>query len=90
MDDALGRDGWLISRTATAGAAPLQACILDDEPLRPFRNALEGWLEDHGVDAVLVRPDRYIFGAGDPDRLLAAWRRSMAPPRGDPGDAATP
>jgi F0F1-type ATP synthase membrane subunit c/vacuolar-type H+-ATPase subunit K len=27
--------------------------------------------------AVLVRPDRYVFGTGAPDALIAAWRRAL-------------
>ena len=36
--------------------------------------ALGAWLAARGVPAVLVRPDRYVFGSGDPAALIAAWR----------------
>jgi 3-(3-hydroxy-phenyl)propionate hydroxylase len=46
----------------------------------PFRADIVAWLDRHGVDAVLVRPDRYVFGGGDPAQLLNAWAERLAPP----------
>jgi 3-(3-hydroxy-phenyl)propionate hydroxylase len=37
---------------------------LDDVRLAPFRAAIGAWLDRRDADAVLVRPDRYVFGAG--------------------------
>ncbi|MDP2260582.1 MAG: bifunctional 3-(3-hydroxy-phenyl)propionate/3-hydroxycinnamic acid hydroxylase [Caulobacter sp.] len=61
LDDVLGEGPWLIVRDATGGA------------LAPFADALTGWLDRHGAEAVLVRPDRYVFGVGPPAALQAAW-----------------
>jgi 3-(3-hydroxy-phenyl)propionate hydroxylase len=80
LDDRLGDAPWLLSRTAAVEPAHgVQVLSLDDGRLAPFRPALQAWLDRQGVDAVLVRPDRCIFGAGEPDRLLKAWGRSLAP-----------
>ncbi len=61
LDDILGEGPWLIARDETGGA------------LAPFADALAGWLDRHGAEAVLVRPDRYVFGVGPPAALQAAW-----------------
>jgi 3-(3-hydroxy-phenyl)propionate hydroxylase len=80
MDDVLGQGACLITRRAVATATPdLQIVAVDGAPLEPFRAAIEKWLSDRGVDAVLVRPDRYIFGSGDPAILAAAWARALQP-----------
>lgn len=63
LDDALGQEAWLLTRKAL-GAVPLQ----------PFAEPLSRWFDARGVEAVLVRPDRHVFGAGSPDGLRAAWR----------------
>lgn len=62
LDDVLGPYHWLIARGD-----------LDRGELAPFRAALAGWLDAHEAQAVLVRPDRYVFGSGDADRLEAEW-----------------
>jgi 3-(3-hydroxy-phenyl)propionate hydroxylase len=80
LDDVLGAGAWLISR----GPAPqdnrchLRCVALDDPLLQPFRMRLEAWLNKHDAEAVLVRPDRYVFGAGAPTGLLALWSAAMA------------
>ena len=64
LDDILGSGYWLITRDD-----------LDRAPLLEFSGQLGAWFEGTGVDAVLVRPDRYVFGTGDQATLLAAWAR---------------
>ncbi len=67
LDDVLGPGAWLISRATLA------------EPrLAPFRAQLTAWLDERGVEAVLVRPDRYVFGTGDPAALEQAWATRLA------------
>ncbi|MFM5950823.1 MAG: bifunctional 3-(3-hydroxy-phenyl)propionate/3-hydroxycinnamic acid hydroxylase [Novosphingobium sp.] len=62
LDDVLGLDHWLIDRAELA------------EPrLAPFARPLAAWLDKQGADAVLVRPDRYVFGTGAPAALQQAW-----------------
>ena len=61
---------------ATAAASSpgnLRTVDLDDAALAPFRAQIEGWLAQRKVEAVLVRPDRYVFGAGSADALARAW-----------------
>jgi 3-(3-hydroxy-phenyl)propionate hydroxylase len=62
MDDVLGEGPWLITREAVADGA-----------LSPFADRLAPWFESRGVEAVLVRPDRYVFGMGEASVLEAAW-----------------
>lgn len=82
LDDWVGGEAWLLTRApAAAPAEGLRILPLDANELAPFRAALERWLDRQGVEAVLVRPDRYVFGAGDPDLLLKAWTQNLAPLR---------
>ncbi len=68
LDDFLGLDAVLLSATPQAGDIGL-----DDPSLAPFSAALKNWLHEHGAEAVLIRPDRYIFGTGTAASLRAAW-----------------
>jgi 3-(3-hydroxy-phenyl)propionate hydroxylase len=52
---------------------------LDEPELAPFRLQVLAWLAERGAEAVLVRPDRYVFGAGPPAALLAAWTAALKP-----------
>lgn len=76
LDDRLGDGPWLIARdpAAQAGAIPLDAPVL-----APFRAELDSWLERHAAQAVLVRPDRYVFGTGQAPDLASAWRSCLQP-----------
>jgi 3-(3-hydroxy-phenyl)propionate hydroxylase len=79
LDDVLGLGAWLITRTPTAPVNGLLTIALDDPRIAAFRNALEGELALHGVEAILVRPDRYIFGTGNPGELSRLWSALMVP-----------
>jgi 3-(3-hydroxy-phenyl)propionate hydroxylase len=80
MDDRLGDEAWLIARSSAAGAASgLRLLDLDAAALAPFRPAVLAWLDQHEAEAVLVRPDRYVFGAGAPGALIDAWNASLNP-----------
>lgn len=68
LDDAMGMGHWLIDR-----------CDLENFRLRPFAAQLSGWFEKLDCQAVLVRPDRYVFGTGDAATLAAAWRNALTP-----------
>lgn len=73
LDDVLGDGPWLITRTAATSG-----------DLAPFASSLGPWFERTGAEAVLVRPDRYVFGAGAPESLNAAWAMGVGtsvPPR---------
>jgi len=79
LDDRLSPHAWLISRATPTVAAPEGVCLVDPgrADLAPFRPALTAWLEKQGAEAVLVRPDRYVFGTGAPAALLAAWGEAL-------------
>lgn len=81
LDDRLGPGPWLIARrlpNGERGPDGLARYGLDAPRLAPFRDALSAWFDDHAADAVLVRPDRYVFGEGDASVLEAAWARALA------------
>lgn len=74
LDDILGDSAWLLGEADDAAPnAILRKVALDAEPIRPFASSLSAWLEEKGVSAVLVRPDRQIFGTGNADELSNAW-----------------
>lgn len=80
MDDVLGDAPCLITRRAVGGATTdVQVLPIDSLQLAPFRTRLEAWLDEHGSDAVLIRPDRCVFGAGEPGELISAWGRALSP-----------
>lgn len=73
MDDALGRGYWLITRSPTTlGTLPpsVTAYDLSSPEVQPYSSAISNWLDAHGAEAVLVRPDHHVFGTGSADRLL--------------------
>ena len=80
LDDRLGDTACLIARSPIA-AADGRACARPgrSEELAPFRPALLTWLDRRRAEAVLIRPDRYVFGSGAPAELLAAWAAALHP-----------
>lgn len=76
LDDALDGRAWLIATDAGDDAGDLSHVAIDDPALAPYRAAIATWLADKGHDAVLVRPDRYVFGVGTAAELTSAWRRA--------------
>jgi len=64
----LGPGHWLIARGVLAQPA-----------LAPFAAMLDTWLGRHNAAAVLVRPDHYVYGTGDPARLAAQWEAAAKP-----------
>ncbi|MGE0742917.1 MAG: bifunctional 3-(3-hydroxy-phenyl)propionate/3-hydroxycinnamic acid hydroxylase [Hyphomonadaceae bacterium] len=77
LDNVLGPGAWLIERAAVSQkrGQQLTRVSVDDISLAPFKDALATWFDEHQVSAVLVRPDRYAFGAGDAEMLLSAWTK---------------
>jgi 3-(3-hydroxy-phenyl)propionate hydroxylase len=67
LDDVLGDGFWLIERQDSAAAR-----------LSPFDADIDRWLDAHRAEAVLVRPDRYVFGTGTPAQLTAAWAAQLS------------
>jgi 3-(3-hydroxy-phenyl)propionate hydroxylase len=62
LDDALGPRHWILTRDDFSRPS-----------LAPFASKIARWLDDRNADAVLVRPDRYVFGTGRADELSRAW-----------------
>jgi 3-(3-hydroxy-phenyl)propionate hydroxylase len=81
MDDAFGPGWWLIGEalpdTAPPGLTPIP---LASPPAQPYAPALRAWLARHDAPAVLVRPDRFVFGTGAPAWLLAQCRALLFEP----------
>ncbi len=74
LDEMLGAGHWIISRS-DLGAAQFA----------PFAAPLNNWLTEKCAEAVLVRPDRYVFGTGPRDVLLSSWNDvASAPYAGKP------
>jgi 3-(3-hydroxy-phenyl)propionate hydroxylase len=78
LDTVLGRDAILIGRGLPANEF-VRALDLNAPDLLPFATAIDAWLDDYGAAAVLVRPDRHVFGTGDAHDLLALWRAALQP-----------
>jgi 3-(3-hydroxy-phenyl)propionate hydroxylase len=68
LDDVTG-NGWrLFTRHAVDVASDVTAVALnalDDG------GAIAAWLDARGADAVLLRPDHYVFGTGEPADMIA-------------------
>lgn len=74
LDDVLGPGAWLISRIPAQGTPDITAKSLESPELSGFADALRAWLDRRNADAVLIRPDRYVFGTGTPETLLSSWQ----------------
>jgi 3-(3-hydroxy-phenyl)propionate hydroxylase len=70
LDDLTGQGWRLFVRDGRQAAATTPAAI--QAATLPDSGAVLAWLELHGVDAVLVRPDHYVFGTGRLQDLIAA------------------
>ena len=73
LDDVTG-GGWrLFVRQGAAASADNGVKIIDVGTLEDD-GAIAAWLDMHGADAVLVRPDHYVFGTsrGDGSTLVTA------------------
>ena len=82
IDDVAGFVPMLISRSAVADdtsqfeAEGGYVASLADGTILDADGAVAALLEGH--DAILVRPDRYIFGRGSVASLMASWRHYLA------------
>jgi 3-(3-hydroxy-phenyl)propionate hydroxylase len=64
----------VIGRGISPGTrAGLRFISPEDEGLRPFRPIIDAWLSAAEAPAVLVRPDKHVFGTGAPEHLAKAW-----------------
>lgn len=67
LDEVLGDRAWVIDRRD-----------ISTPRIAPFATHVARWLADHEAEAVLVRPDRYVFGTGSATKLSAAWREALS------------
>ncbi len=74
LDDAIGEGAVLIGRNLPApGPGHVRAVDLDHPRFARFAPALDAWLAEAGGAAVLLRPDRHVFGVGGAAALLEGW-----------------
>jgi 3-(3-hydroxy-phenyl)propionate hydroxylase len=78
LDDLLGPGFWLITRTASDARWPVPVkTIVLDEDISEESGRLNEWFDACDAPAVLVRPDRYVFGAGEPAALAETLREKI-------------
>lgn len=72
LDDLTGQGWRLFSKgTVAPGVSSINPATLADG------GAVSAWLAARGAEAVLIRPDHYVFGTGTPSALLAAYRAML-------------
>ncbi|MTD58421.1 bifunctional 3-(3-hydroxy-phenyl)propionate/3-hydroxycinnamic acid hydroxylase [Amycolatopsis pithecellobii] len=87
LDDVVGYRFALVATPealAAASAATTELCaVLDVRTVEAAPGAVADWLSGLGVAAVLVRPDRYLFGAAagpaEMDALVVRLGAALAP-----------
>jgi len=79
LDAVLGLGPVLITRSAIVEPhANLQTFTLDSLEVRKFSEPLRAWLAAIGAEAVIIRPDRHVFGTGDANTLSQTWREMLS------------
>ncbi|MEZ6002286.1 bifunctional 3-(3-hydroxy-phenyl)propionate/3-hydroxycinnamic acid hydroxylase [Hyphomonas sp.] len=78
LDDVLGAGAWLIGNCGSSDFPDLKTVNLKSEKLGSAKSDIQRWLARHHVEAVLIRPDRYVFGTGSPVALAEAWQNLLA------------
>jgi hypothetical protein len=81
LDDLLGNEFWLISRNRLDGMpiSHVKALRLGYDLFED--STIEQWLDQPKAEAVIVRPDRYVFGTGSAEALANPLRSALAPTR---------
>jgi 3-(3-hydroxy-phenyl)propionate hydroxylase len=77
LDDIAGPGAWLVTRERGVACDGLAVLAIEDPAIAPFAPDLCRWLDRHGAEAVLVRPDRYVFATGPAKSLHEAWTRAL-------------
>ncbi len=78
FDDLFGLKAALIGRNLlNSELAGVVNIDLDSPPAAPFSTAMSDFLESVNAQAVLVRPDKHIFGTGSAKELLSAWENKL-------------
>jgi 3-(3-hydroxy-phenyl)propionate hydroxylase len=75
LDYRLGEGPWLI--TKIVAESDIKQFVIGCDGLGQFSVTLAAWLSEHSAQAVLVRPDRHVFGVGTATDLVEAWREKM-------------
>jgi 3-(3-hydroxy-phenyl)propionate hydroxylase len=79
LDDLLGPNACLITREdKKPDLSSMRVLSLSDPGANAYHADLVAWLDRHGADAVLMRPDRFIFGTGKADALVSAYQSALA------------
>jgi 3-(3-hydroxy-phenyl)propionate hydroxylase len=78
FDDLLSDCATLIGHDLPRLQVNVRLLDLAEDTSNPFKSFLESWLDDAGTDAVLIRPDRHIFGIGRPGDLLRQWNSALS------------
>jgi 3-(3-hydroxy-phenyl)propionate hydroxylase len=77
LDDLMGHEFWLISRRTIGESLPhlkavqLGVDLFDD-------GTIDNWLRKADAEAVLIRPDRYVYGTGSQAALVDSLRALLA------------
>ncbi len=77
LDGTLGPGAWLIGTGNLPTIPGGRSVDLDAEEMAAFAAPIRAWLTARNAVAVLVRPDRYAFGAGAPEMLAKEWCNSF-------------
>jgi 3-(3-hydroxy-phenyl)propionate hydroxylase len=78
LDDKLGSGPCLITLApASCALGAVKQFNIAGKGTEPLVPPLLAWLEARGAEAVLIRPDRQVFGIGRADDLLTAWHRHL-------------
>ena len=76
-DDLFGQGAWLIGESDGIDGNTLRAAGVGIPSLSFFSSLVFQWLDDKGYTAVLVRPDRVIFGGGNAAELVTAYAEGL-------------
>lgn len=72
----IAEDGTRFDEHCGDGPILIARGQLAEPHLAPFTQCLAEWLDSVGTEAVLVRPDRYVFGTGSLGSLQTAWSKA--------------
>jgi 3-(3-hydroxy-phenyl)propionate hydroxylase len=84
MDEVLGKGFWLLGDgfAEIEEQSPVVSVFdLSANSYSLYAPVVRAWLAERGAAAVLVRPDRHVFGTGDPRELLRRIEGFMTLPR---------
>ena len=77
-DDLFGQGAWLLGEADGIDGYALNEAGVGVPSVGFFSSAVSKWLRDNQCKAVLIRPDRVIFGGGDAVDLLTAYADGLS------------